>query len=87
MLFHNKERRFIMQKQIVIWVFALSLIAVMAASPATPKWVLKADYIDACSCDLACPCIFGGSPRTDIAKERRWWRSRKDIMVRSISPE
>ncbi len=57
-----------MQKQIVIWVFALSLIAVMAASPATSKWVLKADYVDACSCDLACPCLFGGSPTHGYCK-------------------
>ena len=41
---------------------------VLAASPATPKWVLKADYIDACSCDLACPCLFGGSPTHGYCK-------------------
>ncbi len=41
---------------------------VLATSPATPKWVLKADYIDACSCDLACPCLFGGSPTRGYCK-------------------
>ena len=25
------------------------------------EWVLQADYVDACSCDMACPCLFGGS--------------------------
>jgi len=39
-----------------------------AASPATPMWVLKADYVDACSCDMACPCIFGGSPTRGYCK-------------------
>lgn len=24
-------------------------------------WLLNADYVDACSCDLTCPCIFGES--------------------------
>jgi hypothetical protein len=38
------------------------LAPVLAASATTSEWVLKADYVDACSCDLACPCLFGGSP-------------------------
>ncbi len=46
----------------------ITLAPVLAASPATPKWVLKADYIDACSCDLACPCLFGGSPTRGYCK-------------------
>ncbi len=32
---------------------------VLAANPTDPEWVLKANYVDACSCDVACPCIFG----------------------------
>jgi len=39
-----------------------------AASPVTPMWVLKANYVDACSCDMACPCIFGGSPTRGYCK-------------------
>jgi hypothetical protein len=39
-----------------------------ATSPATPEWVLKADYIDACSCDVACPCIFGSPPTRGYCK-------------------
>jgi hypothetical protein len=46
----------------------IALAPVLAASPATPKWVLKADYVDACSCDLACPCLFGGSPTHGYCK-------------------
>ncbi|MHC4166571.1 MAG: DUF1326 domain-containing protein [Planctomycetota bacterium] len=46
----------------------IALAPVLAASAATPKWVLKADYIDACCCDLACPCIFGGSPTHGYCK-------------------
>lgn len=39
-----------------------------AASPVTPMWMLKANYVDACSCDMACPCIFGGSPTRGYCK-------------------
>ena len=46
----------------------IALAPVLAASPVTPKWVLKADYVDACSCDLACPCIFGGTPTHGYCK-------------------
>jgi hypothetical protein len=46
----------------------IALAPVLAASPATPTWVLIADYIDACSCDLACPCLFGGSPTHGYCK-------------------
>ena len=50
---------------IVAWI---SLVPVFAAPPATLTWVLKADYIDACCCDLACPCLFGGSPTHGYCK-------------------
>ena len=50
---------------IVIWIV---LTPAFAASPSTPEWVLKADYVDACSCDLACPCIFGGYPTRGYCK-------------------
>ncbi len=46
----------------------IALTPVLAASQATPKRVLKADYVDACSCDLACPCLFGGSPTHGYCK-------------------
>lgn len=46
----------------------ISLAPVLAESPVIQKWVLKADYVDACSCDLACPCLFGGSPTHGYCK-------------------
>ena len=39
----------------------LAWAPVLAAAAETVDWVLKADYVDACSCDLTCPCLFGGS--------------------------
>ena len=58
-----------------IWI---AFAAVLAAYSATAKWVLKADYVDACSCDLACPCISEALQRMVIA--------RKEIMAKSILP-
>ncbi len=46
----------------------IALAPVLAVSSATLKWVLKADYLDACSCDLTCPCLFGGSPTHSYCK-------------------
>lgn len=40
----------------------------VAAAPAATKWVLKANYLDACSCDLTCPCLFGGAPTHGYCK-------------------
>ena len=41
---------------------------VLVASAETTAWTLKADYLDACSCDLTCPCLFGGSPTHGYCK-------------------
>ena len=34
------------------------VIATMASTPARPAWRMKADYVEACSCHLFCPCYF-----------------------------
>jgi hypothetical protein len=36
----------------------VAVIALMAASPSRPAWRMKADYVEACSCHLFCPCYF-----------------------------
>ena len=46
----------------------IAVAPVLAASPVSEQWVLKADYVDACSCDLTCPCLFGGSPTHGYCK-------------------
>ena len=38
----------------LILVLAVSL----AAAPSGPAWRMKADYVEACSCHLFCPCYF-----------------------------
>ncbi len=46
----------------------MALAPGLAASSQIPEWLLKADYVDACSCDLTCPCLFGGSPTRGFCK-------------------
>lgn len=46
----------------------LVVSSAIAAGAETTEWVLKADYVDACSCDMTCPCIFGGSPTHGFCK-------------------
>ena len=46
----------------------ITISPVLAASQETAAWVFKGDYVDACSCDLTCPCIFGGSPTHGYCK-------------------
>jgi len=47
---------------------SIALSPVLAVSQETEEWVFKGNYVDACSCDLACPCIFGGSPTHGYCK-------------------
>lgn len=41
-----------------IAVLAGCVIAVAASTPTGPAWRMKADYVEACSCHLFCPCYF-----------------------------
>ena len=50
---------------LVTWI---SLASAAEPTSASAEWVLKANYVDACSCDLTCPCIFGGSPTRGFCK-------------------
>jgi uncharacterized protein DUF1326 len=38
--------------------FSLCALITMAASDGKPAWRMKADYVEACSCHLFCPCYF-----------------------------
>jgi len=42
-------------KRIALLVLAATLLM---ASSGTPAWRMKADYVEACSCHLFCPCYF-----------------------------
>ena len=47
-----------MKKLARISLLLLCVLALMATTPASPAWRMKADYIEACSCHLFCPCYF-----------------------------
>ena len=43
--------------------FSLLGVAALLATPVFgTDWKIKADYAETCSCDVVCPCLFGGDP-------------------------
>jgi hypothetical protein len=47
----------------IAWIVAASMIVWGAVATAADKtWSIKADYIEACSCHLFCPCYFNTGP-------------------------
>lgn len=65
---HDKEAT-MMEGNLIMLSWHTTLLAAWFAvgpvvtAPASPEeWMFEANYVDACSCDMACPCIFGGSP-------------------------
>jgi len=45
-------------KALPLVVLVLALAVSLAAAPGEPLWQMKADYLEACSCHLFCPCYF-----------------------------
>ncbi len=41
-----------------ISLLALCVVILLASTPGKPAWQMKADYVEACSCHLFCPCYF-----------------------------
>src|SRR5215475_2935962 len=41
-----------------ISLLSMSMLLLMATTPAKHAWQMKADYVEACSCHLFCPCYF-----------------------------
>jgi hypothetical protein len=68
-----KGKRMIRRTTMIKWRTVLIGISiafspVLALTQETEEWVFKGNYVDACSCDLTCPCIFGGSPTRGFCK-------------------
>jgi hypothetical protein len=42
-----------------------------------PKWWLKGDWFDVCSCDIACPCEFAQAPTNDHCEGVLAWHVRE----------
>src|SRR5258706_2893794 len=41
-----------------ISLLTLCVLVLLASTPGKPAWQMKADYVEACSCHLFCPCYF-----------------------------
>src|SRR5437879_10081128 len=41
-----------------IGLLTLCVTILLASTPGKPAWQMKADYVEACSCHLFCPCYF-----------------------------
>jgi len=41
-----------------IGLLLFSVVLLMGSKPAGPAWRMQADYVEACSCHLFCPCYF-----------------------------
>src|SRR6201988_5579087 len=45
-------------KAVAVTLVVLSVAVSLSALPPVPAWRMKADYVEACSCHLFCPCYF-----------------------------
>ena len=52
-----------MKNRIAILMMVFFTTGIMATNVAALDWAIKADYTESCSCNPACPCLFG-SPST-----------------------
>ena len=61
-----------MRKTVVLSVVALGVLTLftLRAFTSSPDkgWSIKASYIEACSCELFCPCYFNTAPDKDFCK-------------------
>src|SRR5258706_11340052 len=47
-----------MRSWMQISLLSLCVLILLASTPGKPAWQMKADYVEACSCHLFCPCYF-----------------------------
>src|SRR3979411_2066709 len=47
-----------MRSWMQIGLLVLCVLILLASTPGKPAWQMKADYVEACSCHLFCPCYF-----------------------------
>src|SRR5688572_14805634 len=46
-----------------------------------PKWNIKSDYVETCTCDFGCPCNFDGFPPTVFVELLYFFISNKVILA------
>ncbi len=62
----------------ILQMFAASLILVAQAPAQQPaQWALQADIAESCSCDPACPCMFGSPMTNETCEGSRLYEIKK----------
>ncbi len=51
-----------MRNQVILSVLILVLVPAMVAIAGDGTWAVKGNYTESCSCNPACPCVFGSAP-------------------------
>lgn len=52
-----------MLRRTLFLLVAVSVVGfAMGVEAGAPQWSLDADWVDSCSCDPSCPCVFGSKP-------------------------
>jgi hypothetical protein len=51
-----------MKKKMLILVLSIALMVFLTASSMAQEWSVKGNYTESCSCNPACPCVFGSPP-------------------------
>src|SRR5712692_6815475 len=54
----SKKKEVDMRSWMQIGLLTLCVLILLASTPGKPAWQMKADYVEACSCHLFCPCYF-----------------------------
>ena len=52
-------------------VIAVAVVSGFNLTASADEWSIKADIAESCSCNPACPCIFGSEPTTDKCEGSR----------------
>ena len=65
-----------MKKRMIIGIGIIGfwILAVASAAPTNreePAWAIKAQIVESCSCDPACPCMFGSSMTNETCEGSR----------------
>jgi hypothetical protein len=57
-LVSKKVKEVDMKSWMQIGLLPFCVLILLASTPGRPAWQMKADYVEACSCHLFCPCYF-----------------------------
>src|SRR5215471_9543782 len=56
--FQREDKEVCMKRFKQVSLLTMCCLALLASTSGKPAWQMKADYVEACSCHLFCPCYF-----------------------------